>query len=63
MRNSCPLADDILEHFLGKKYIWISVMISLKIIPMGRTDSMLALDNKITWHRTGNEPLCEPMVI
>ena len=43
--------------------IWISNKISLKYVPWGLIDNMSALVQTMAWHRPGDKPLSEPMLI
>ena len=49
-------------HFLEWKYIWISLTISLKIVPNGPINNILALVQIMAWRRPGDKPLSEPMM-
>ena len=41
---------------------WISIKISLKIIPKGPVDKMAGLVKIMAWRWTGDKPLYEPMM-
>ena len=41
----------------------ILIEISLRFVPKGFDDNKAALDQVMAWHRTGDKPLPEPMLI
>ena len=43
--------------------VWISIKISLKFVPKGPINNIPALVQIMAWHRPGDKPLSEPMVI
>ena len=45
-----------------KKNIWISIIISLKLIPKVPIDNTPSLVQVMSWRRTGHKPLSEPIV-
>ena len=58
-QNGRHCADDIFKHvFLNE-----NDPISLKIVPRGPIDNKSALVRVMAWHRTGDKPLSEPMLI
>ena len=55
--------DDILKWIFLNENIWISIKISLKFVPRGSINNIPALVRIMAWHRPGNKPLSEPMVV
>ena len=49
-------------HFLNKN-VKISIKISLKFVPKGPINNIPALVQIMTWHRPGDKPLSEPMMV
>ena len=43
--------------------VWISINISLKFVPKGPINNIHALVQIMAWHRPGDKPLSEPMLI
>ena len=56
-------ADDIFKYVFLIEYVWISIKISLKFVPMGPINNIPAMVQIMAWRRPGNKPLSEPMVI
>ena len=56
------LADDIFKCILSNENDKITNQISLKLFARGPTDNKPALDQVMTWHRTGDKPLPGPMM-
>ena len=56
------LADYIFKRIFLNENIWISNKISLKYVPWGLIENMLALVQIMAWRRTGDKPLSEPML-
>ena len=62
-RQNCRhFADGIFKHIFLNENVWISIKISLKLVPKGPIDNVLALVQIMTWHCPGNKPLSEPMM-
>ena len=57
------LADDIFKRIFLNENIRISIQISLKFVPKGPIDNNSALVQGMAWHRTGDKPLPEAMMI
>ena len=53
----------IFKCFFLSENVWISLKISLKFIPKGPINNMPALVQIMAWHRPGDKPLSEPMVV
>ena len=58
-KTSKPWGQDI---SLNENF-WILNKISLKYVPLGVIDNMAALVQIKAWHRPGDKPLSEPMVV
>ena len=61
-QNDRHFADDIFECIFMNEKFDISIRISLKFIPEGSIDNKWALVQVMTWRRTGDKPLPEPML-
>ena len=53
------LADDILNCISFNEKAWISIEISLKIVPCSPIYNVQALVQILAWRRTGDKPLPE----
>ena len=62
-QNGRQFTDDILQCIFLNENVWIPIEISLKFIPKGPIDNILALVQIMTWRRQGNKPLSEPMMV
>ena len=49
-------------HFFNEN-VWIAIKISLKFIPKGPINNILALVQVMAWRRPGNKQLSEPMLV
>ena len=49
-------------HFLEWN-VYISIKISLNFVPRGPVDNIPSLGQMMAWHRSGDKPLSEPMVV
>ena len=58
--NGRHFAADIFKHIFLSENVWISINISLKIIPGDPINNMPALVQIMAWHQKGDEPLSEP---
>ena len=56
-------ADDIFICILLEENVWSSTQISLKFDPKGLIIDIPALIQIIAWHRPGDKPLSEPMML
>ena len=61
-QNGHHFADDILKCIFLNENVWILITISLKFVPKGPINNILALAQKIAWRRPGDKPLSEPMM-
>ena len=53
--------DDILICILFNEKVWIAIKISLKSVP--KVQLTPSLDQIMAWHRTGDKPLSESMIV
>ena len=58
-----PLVDDIFKCIFLNENVWTSLKISLKFVPKCQINNIPALIQIMAWHRPGNKPLCEPMMV
>ena len=62
-QNDRHFPDDIFKWIFLNKNVWISIKISLKIVPKGPIDNIPALVQIImALRRSGDQPLSEPMM-
>ena len=61
--NCRNFADDIFKCIFVNENILISLKISLKFIPKVRINNIPSLVQIIAWHRPGDKPLSEPMMV
>ena len=62
-QNGCLFADDIFKRIFLNENVWISITISLKFVPKGPMNNIPALVQIMAWHRPGDKPLSEPMLV
>ena len=62
-QNGRHFADDIFKCIFLYDNFWILIEISVKYVPYGLIDNIAALVQIMTWRRTGDKPLSEPMLI
>ena len=62
-RNRRHFADGIFKCIFLNENVLISIKISLKYIPKGPINNIPALVQIMAWHRPGDKPLSEPMMI
>ena len=62
-QNGRHFADDILKCIFLNENLWIPIKISLKFIPKGPIDNILALVQIMAWRRLGDKPLSEPVMV
>ena len=55
------------DHFIKciflNENVWISIRISLKFVPRGPINNIPSLVQIMAWHRPGDKPLSEPMMV
>ena len=56
-------ADDTFKRIFFNENVWISIKISLKFVPNGPINNILALVQIMAWRRSGDKPLSEPMMV
>ena len=62
-QNGRHFADDIFKCIFLNENAWISLKISLKFVPKVRINYIPALVQIMAWHRPGDKPLSEPMMV
>ena len=62
-QNGRHFADNIFNCIFSNKNVWISINISLKIVPKGQINNIPAMVQIMAWHRPGDKPLSEPMMV
>ena len=61
-QNGRYFPDDIFKWIFLNGNISISIKISLKFVPRGPMNNIPALVQMLTWRRSGDKPLSEPMM-
>ena len=56
-------ADDIFKRIFLNENIWILIKISLKFVPKGPINNILALLQIMAWRLPGAKPLSEPLMV
>ena len=56
-QNGRHFADDIFKYIFLNENAWITIKISLKFVPKGPINNILALIQIMAWHRPGDQPL------
>ena len=62
-QNGRHFADDIFKCIFLNKNVWIPIKISLKFVPKGPINNIPALVQIMAWHRSGDKPLSETMMV
>ena len=62
-QNGRHFPDDILKCICLNENVWISLNISLKLVPYVRINNVSALVKIMAWRRPGDKPLSEPMMV
>ena len=62
-QNGRHFPDDILKCIFLNENVWISLTISLKCVRKVRINNIPSLVQIIAWHRPGDKPLSEPMMV
>ena len=55
--------DDILNFIFLNENVWISLTIYLTCVRKVRNNNIPSLVQRMDWHRTGEKPLSEPMMV
>ena len=61
--NRRHFTDDIFKCIFDNENEWITPRISLKFVPKVWLNNIPALVQIMVWHRPGNKPLSEPIII
>ena len=61
-QNGRHFPDDTLKCIFLNENVWVSIKISLKLVPKGPINNIPALVQIMAWHRPGDEPLSETML-
>ena len=62
-QNGCQFPDDILKCISLNENIQTSIKISLKFVPKGPINNILTLVQIMAWHRPGDKPSSEQMMV
>ena len=62
-RNEQHFADDSFKRNFFNANVWISIDVSLRFVPMGSINTILARVQIMVWRRPGDESLSEPMMV
>ena len=62
-QNFRHLTDEYLNCISFNENVSVSIKISLKFVPKDRINNILALVKMMTWHRPGDKPLSEPIMV
>ena len=62
-QNGRHFADDIFNCNFLNEMVWISIKISLKLVPGGSINNISALVQIMAWRRPGDKPLSKPMMV
>ena len=61
-KMAATLADDTFKYKFFNENVLISIKISLRFVPKGPINNILALVQKMAWRRPGDKALYEPMM-
>ena len=61
-QNGCHFPDYICNCIFLNENVWISIKISLKLVPKDPINNIPTLVQIMAWHRPGDKPLSEPMM-
>ena len=61
--NSRHFADDIFKCIFMNENVAIVIDISVKLIPESPVNNIPALVQIMAWHRPGDKPLSEPLMV
>ena len=62
-QNGRHFPDTIFKCIFFNENVWILMKFPLKFVPKVRINNIPALIQIMTWHRSGDKPLSEPMVV
>ena len=60
-QNGCHFPNNIFQWISLNENVWIAIKISMKFVPRGSIDNILALVQILAWCQSGDKPLSEPM--
>ena len=61
-QNGCHFPDDIINCIFLTENVWISIKISMKIVPKGPINNIPSLVQIMAWRRSGDKPLSETIM-
>ena len=62
-QNGRHFADDTFNRIFVNENVRISIKFSLKFVPKGPINNIPALVQIMAWHRPGDKPLSEPVLV
>ena len=62
-QDGCRFPGDIFNWIFLNENSWIFIKISLKFVPKGPINNIPAMVQIMGWHRPGDKPFSEPMMI
>ena len=62
-QNGRHFPDDIFKCIFLNENKWITIKISLKFVPKGQINNIPALVRIMAWHRPGDKPFSEAMMV
>ena len=62
-QNGRHFPDDIFKCIFLNENVWISIKITLNLVPKGPISNISALVQIMAWRRPGDKPLSEPMMV
>ena len=62
-QNDRYFPEDIFKWIFVNENVWISINISLKFVPRSPINNIPTLVQVMAWHRPGDKPLSEPMMV
>ena len=62
-QNGRHFPDDIFKCIFWNENVWISIKISLDVVPTGQMNNITVLVQVMVWHRAGQKPLSELMMV
>ena len=62
-QNGRHFAEDIFKLIFLNENEWILIKISLKFVPKGQINNIPSLFQMMAWHRPGDKPLSEAMMV
>ena len=61
-QNARHFTDDIFKCIFLNENIWLSIKTSLNFVPKHQINNIPSLVQIIAWRRSGDKPLCQPMM-